>query len=441
MNIQTNQLDPLNAVISVEINKADYTDSVDKVLNQYKKTANIPGFRKGHVPMGMIVKQYGKAVKFDEVNKLLNDSLNQYIQEQNLNLLGQALPKNNDDFDLDKEDFTFEFEVGLSPKFEVDLSAKNKLVHYQIEPDQKMIDEQVERIQKHYGKIIAQDTIDNDSDIKIKFENQEAEISSEADLKLSDFKSKKVVKDLNGLTIGATLEIATKGLFEDDHKLMEVLKVSHDKAHGLDVSVKATITNITKTEPAELNQELFDKLFPNQEVTSLEALKQKIKDDAVKQFKSIGDNKFINEVNEWLIESTKFDLPNEFLIKWIQNSGEQELTPEQAAEEFEKAEKGIRYQLIEGQLFEKYDLKVSMDDVKAYTFENIKKQMAQFGMMNPTDEEVQNIVNRVLTNQEEVKRVSDEVVVGKISNLFLEQVKAKKQTISYDKFLELTKEN
>ncbi len=441
MQIQTNQLDPLNAVISVEINKSDYAEKVDKALQQYKKTANIPGFRKGQVPMGMIQKQYGKAIKYEEVNSLLGDNLNKYIQEQKLNILGQAMPKSASDFDLDKDDFTFEFEIGLAPQFKVDLEAKNKLVHYQIEADKKMIDEQIDRIQKHYGKISAADNIDDTTDLTIKFENEAEGINHESELTLNDIASKEAKKELKKLKIGEFTELSTKGLFKDDHQLMDFLKVPHDKAHGLNVVVKATVTNLTKTELAELNQELFDKVFPDGSVKSEKDLRDKIKEDAANQFKTIGDNKLINEVNEWLIESTKFDLPKEFLIKWIQYSDEKDLTTEQALEAYEQSEKGIRYQLIESKLFEDYQINLSFDDIKIHTANNIRKQMAQFGMMNPSDEEVDGIVQRVLSNQEELKRISNEVAVEKLSALFLDKVKAKKETITYDKFLELNKKH
>ncbi|MBS4039850.1 MAG: trigger factor [Flavobacteriales bacterium] len=437
MNIQKNQLDPLNAVITIEVNKADYAEKVEKTLTDYRKNANIPGFRKGHVPMSLIKKQYGKAVLFDEVNKLLQDSLQNYIQEEKLELLGSALPKATNEMNFDQEDFSFDFEIGLAPSFEVDLGAKNKITHYQVVPDKKMLEDQVSRIQKHYGKVQALDAVENGADLNVTFLNENEGINQKSELEVEAFE-KKVAKQLVGKKIGDSIEVSTKDLFDDEHKLMDFLKIDHDRVHGLDVPVTIQIDNITKSEKAALNQELFDKIFPAGTVSSEKEMVEKIKEDAIKQFQSFGDNKFVNEVTDFLLENTKFDLPKEFLIKWLQTSGEKELTEEEASAEYERSEKGIRYQLIEGKLFRDHNLQVTFEDIKNFTSDNIRAQMAQFGMMDPSQEEVDNIVRRVLTNQDEVKRISDELVSKKITQLFMEKVPAKKQEIGYNDFIKLS---
>lgn len=435
MNITREQVDALNAIVTVAVTKEDYADKVQKVLADYRKNANIPGFRKGAVPMSLIQKQYGKAVLLDEVNKILQASLNDYLVEEKLDILGNPLPKVTEDFDWNKDDFTFEFELGLAPEFAVDLDAKSNVTKFDIVADDKMLDEQVERIQKQYGKMISQDKVAEDHTLRGTFSNEEKGIQNTTTITLDIFNDKKTAKKFVGKKVGDVVTLETKGLFDDDHKLMDYLKVSHDDVHGLDITVDFTIEEINAVEKAELNQELFDKLFGEGNVTSVEELKAKIKEDAEVQFAQQADQKFLNDVIESLIDNTKFDLPAVFLKKWIQTVGENPLSTEQAEEEYAKSEKGLRYQLIENKIIASNNLQIQFEDLKAHTAELIKKQMAQFGQLNPTDEEVDGIVARVLSNQEEVKRLSEQVMSEKMLNLFKEKIKAKSKKVNYQEFI------
>ena len=172
MNITKEQIDDLNAVVKVAISKEDYQDKVDQVLKDYKRQANIPGFRKGQVPMGLIKKQYGKAVLVDEVNKLLQDNLGKYLSEEKLDVLGNPLPKQQEDFDWDREPLDFEFELGLAPSFELQLKTKKAVTHYKIIADKKMIQEQVDRIQKQYGKIVSKNEVGKKDEVNGTFSNE-----------------------------------------------------------------------------------------------------------------------------------------------------------------------------------------------------------------------------------------------------------------------------
>ncbi|MCZ8091230.1 trigger factor [Flavobacterium sp.] len=435
MNITRNNVDALNAVVTVEVSKADYAEKVEKVLADYRKNASIPGFRKGAVPMSLIQKQYGKAVLLDEVNKLLQDNLNKYLVEEKLDILGNPLPKVTEDFNWDVEDYKFEFELGLAPEFTVDLTAKNDLVKYTIVADDKMLNDQVARIQKQYGKLIAKDVVEEGNDVSGVFANEEKAINNRTTLSLDVFADKKTAKAFIGKKVGDVVTLKTNGLFDDDHKLMDYLALGHDDVHGLDIEVTFTIDEVTIHEPAVLDQELFDKLFGSKVVTSVDELKAKIKEDAEKQFAQQADQKFLNDVTEFLIGSTKFDLPAEFLKKWIQSAGENPLSAEEAEAEFTKSENGLRYQLIEGKIITENGLQITFEDLKAYTSELIKKQMAQFGQMDPSDEDVQGIVARVMSNQDEVRRLSEQVMNEKMLNLFKDKVKAKSKEVSYDDFI------
>ena len=435
MEITKKDIDSLNAVLTVVVKEEDYSGKVQKILTDYRKTANIPGFRKGHVPMGMVKKQYGKAVLVDEVNKLLQDALNKYLTEEKLDVLGQPLPKTQEEIDWESDKFSFEFELGLAPEFKVDLKSKKSITQYNIVADKKMIDEQIERVQKQYGKLVPQDAVEKDSEITGAYTNEEKEIDNTVTLTLDKFKGMSTAKQFVGAKAGDVITLKTKGLFEDDHDLMHALKIEHDDAHGLDVEVNFTISEINKRELADLDQELFDKLFGKDEVTSVTELRAKIKEDDEKQFVQQADQKLLNDVTEHLVENTKFDLPAEFLTKWMQTSGEQELDADQAREEYEKSEKSLRYQLIEGKLIEANNVQVTMDDIKSHAREMIKGQMAQFGQMNPSDKELDDIAARVLSNQDEARRISEQLVSQKLLTVYKEKANLKTKELSYENFV------
>lgn len=435
MNITKKEIDKLNAVVTVEISKDDYADKVSGILNNYRKTANIPGFRKGHVPLGMVKKQYGQAVLVEEVNKLLQENLQKFLSEEKLDVLGNPIPRNEGEIDWKGEDFKFEFDLGLAPEFEVALPGKKATTHYKIVADNEMLEKQVKTIRKQYGKLTSKDTVEKGDEITGTFTSTEKEIENKATISLEDVKGKKQTTALTGAKIGDAVVLKTKGLFNDDHDNQKHLGVSHDDAHGLDIEVTFKIEEVNKREMADLNQELFDKLFGEGVVTSEGELKEKIRQDAEGQFTQQSDQKLLNDIVEDLIENTKFDLPKEFLQRWIQVSGEKPMTDEEAAAEFERSEKGLRYQLIEGKLRADNNLQVTFDELKDYAKNMIKGQMAQFGNSNPSEEELDGISARILANEEEVKRLSEQLNTTKILQFYKEKAKLKTKEITYDKFI------
>lgn len=435
MNITKEQIDDLNAVVKVAITKDDYQDKVNSILSDYKKQANIPGFRKGHVPMGLIKKQYGKAVLVDEVNKLLQDNLNKYLTEEKLDVLGNPLPKQQDNFDWEQDQLDFEFELGLAPNFEVPLKTKKSLTLYKIVADKKMIDEQVLRMQKQYGKLVSKKEVGKDFEVLGTFKNEPEEIENKTTLELDKLKSKKALDSLFGKKIGDVITLKTKGLFKEDYLLSSVLGISQEKAKGINIEVSFTIDEINEREPAKLDQELFDKLFGKDAVTSAKELNDRIKGDSEKQFEQQSDQKLLNDITEYFIENTKFELPSGFLTKWIQMTGEEPLSDEQANEEYEKSEKGLRYQLIEGKIIKDNDIQIQFEELKEFAKGFIKSQMAQFGQLNPQEEELDNIAARILGNQDEVKRLSEQLMSQKLINLYKEKVNLKTKEVTYENFV------
>lgn len=435
MNITKENIDTLNSIVKIDITSEDYQSKVEEVLKDYRKKANIPGFRKGHVPMGLVKKQYGKSVMIDEVNKLLQDSLSKFLVEEKLDVLGNPLPKVQDDFSWDKDKFTFEFELGLAPEFEVNLTPKKAINAYKIVADDKMIEDQIKNIQEQYGKMKTQEVIAENSNISGTFVNVDKEIEKKSTFKLDKIKGKTNTKKFVGKKVGDIIDLKSEGLFTDDHMLMNILELSHDDAHDFNEPLKLTIEEITETELAELNQEFFDKIFGKDVVKSVEELKVKLVEDAEKQFSTQADQQLLNAITESLIENTKFDLPAEFLQKWLAVAGEKPLSTEEAIEEYNRSEKGLRYQLIEGKISKDNNIQVSYDDLKEYAKGYIKTQMAQYGNMNPEEKELDEISNRVLGNQEEAKRLSDQLMSEKLLTFFKENMKLKTKEVTYEEFV------
>lgn len=435
MNITKESIDALNAVLKVEISKEDYQDKVEKILKDYRRSANIPGFRKGQVPMGLIKKQYGKAVLVDEVNKLLQDNLNKYLVEEKLDILGNPLPRLQDNFNWDSENFDFEFELGLAPDFEVSLKTKKPITHYKIVADNKMIEDQVDRIRRQYGKLVSKAEITATEEVSGVFSEAAQGIEQKSTLDLAKVKSKKALSALKDKKVGDTVTLGTKGLMMEDYLLPGLLGISREQAENLDIDVSFTIEEINERQPAVLDQDLFDRLFGKDSVSSEEEMRNRIKSDSEGQFEQQSDQKLINDVTEKLIEMANFDLPAAFLKKWIQNTGEKPLTEEEAHEEFERSEKGLRYQLIEGKIIRDNNLNIQFDELKEFAKGFIRSQMAQYGQLNPKEEDLENIAVRVLSNQDEVKRLSEQLMSQKLLSLYKEKANLKVKEVTYEDFV------
>lgn len=436
MNISKTDIDKLNAVVNISIDKKDYEQKVHTILKDYRKKANIPGFRKGHVPFGMIKKQYEKAVIVDEVNKLIQENLDNYIKKEKLELLGNPLPKEkNNSIDWNHGNMQFEFELGLAPKFEIKLDVLKKVTHYQIEPDKKMIDEQINHIQNQYGKIKAKKKIEKGFEINAQFKNEEIDLDTMANFSMKDIKSRKAIKLLNESEVGSNLNLPSKGLFIDNTTAKRVLSLDDEnlkKLSKLDLTLE--IKEVNERIPAEINQDLFDKLYKPGTVKSEKELKDKIKEGLQAQFKPQSNQKLMNDISETIVEKTKFKLPSDFLKKWIRSSGKEPMSEEAAIDEYNKSEKGIRYQLIEGKIISDNNLKMTFEELKKFTETLIKKQMGQYGQM-PEKEKLDGIVSNVLSNKEETKRISNQLMGDKMLKFFIEKAPLKRKKVAFDAFI------
>jgi trigger factor len=432
MKISKEQIDALNAVITLEIDKSDYQGKVEEALNNYRKNASIPGFRKGHVPMGMVKKQYEKAIQADELNKLISESLNKFIEDEKLRLLGQPIPKEEgSDANFLGDHHKFVFEIGLEPEFTVDLSQP--IDYYDIKVTDKEIDTQIEHLRGHFGTYEVSESISEKSQISGTFFNEAEQVD-----KFFTFAAKqlgeKAFEALKGKKVGDQLSLSTKGLFKDPHMLMQALEKPHDVVHDLEIEVTFTIEKIEDQVLADMNEEFFQKVYPD---TTTEAdFREKVAKSIKEDFDHSSDVRLLDDATEMLIEKTKFDLPADFLKRWIRATSENPITEEEAAEDYEKSEKGLRYQLIEGKIVEQNNLQVSYQEIRDFTENAIRAQMARFGLFEIGKKELDNFVNNTLKERAEVERIHRELTGGKLIEFYKEKANLNKIEIDIDSFIE-----
>tara|TARA_B100000963_G_scaffold99454_1_gene85966 strand:- start:5630 stop:6961 length:1332 start_codon:yes stop_codon:yes gene_type:complete len=436
MKISRTDTNPLNSVITIKIERNDFEEKVTKILNDYRKKANIPGFRKGHVPIGMIKKQYETAVTAEEVNKLLQENLEKYLNEEKINILGNPLPVAiEDDIDWKSSELSFAFELGLAPKFDLNLSEKNKIIQYHITASESMINDQINQQRKQFGRLVARKHPLEDFEITAVFKNDEAQIEATNTFDLSLINGKSNISALKKATVGALLNLKYKKLFKDEATASRILNISPDKILEIKGEITIDIKEINERVMAEINQEFFDKIYGPNQVNSEEEMRQKVVEQMEKQFENQSDQKLLNDITEYLVNKTKFDLPDEFLMKWMQNSGEKSLNAEDARKEYERSEKGIRYQLIEGKIIADNDLQIKFEELKDFSKEMISVQMSQYGQAELPDQELEKIVARVMSNKDEARRLSEQLMSKKLLEFFKSTLSLKKKKLTFDKFI------
>ena len=434
MKISINKLNKVSGIISIQIEKKDYEGKVIEVLKSYSKTAKIPGFRKGFVPMGLIKKQYGNAVKVDEINKLLDSSLKKYINENKLDILGGPIPKTDNEIDWDSELINFDFEIGYSPEFKINFKPKKPIIKYEVKADKKMIDNQLKNIQSRYGKLVSKIKIDKTSEITALFKSEDDIINNSSMFKIETLKPS-FAKKLIGLKVGDVVIQNASKIFREEQDLSRNIKIELSKAKEYKNNLVITIEEINERELADLNQELFDKVFVKNSVKSIAEMKRKLGDDFVKQFQTQVDQKLMNDTIEYLIDSTKVNLPSDFLIKWMKLNSEKKISIDEAKIEYEKSEKGMKYQLIESKIIIDNNLQVNFEDLKAFTTDLIKNQMKQYGQVIPEDKELDGIIARVMSNKDEIKRLTEQLTSKRMLDFFKENFNYKIKKVTYDEYI------
>jgi len=445
MNISKENIDSLNAVLKIELSAADYQDRVATVLADYRKTADMPGFRKGKVPMGVVKKRYGIPVKVEEINKILSDSITKYIVDEKLDILGNPLPKEAEQIDWDKqEDFVFEYELGLAPIFDVKISKKTKIDFYNIKADDTMIDRYAEDIAKRYGKMSSPEKVEEKDLVYGTFQELDADgvaveggITNQASVSLDFVKTKQLKNEFIGSEKGIVIVFDPKKAFENDTDTAAMLNIDKEAYADLKANFSFTIDNISRMEPADLNTELFDKVYGEGVVKNEKEFRAKIATEAENMFIGESDRKFQNDAVDFLLEKTSFDLPEEFLKRWMQTVSEKPVTLDEIENDFEGYKKSLKWQIIENKIAKENNLSVAKEEAIEEAKKLIAAQMAQYGQLSPEEEQLEQYAQQVLANKEEEKNIYDRVFASKMTAFFKESFKMNEKEISYEDFIKL----
>ena len=449
MRIIQSKSKDLMATISVEVKATDYTEKVDKVLQDYRKTAQIPGFRKGKTPMGIINKKYRTSVVVKEVNKLLQDELYKYITGEKLRVLGSPMPIDSKPIDWENdEDFNFEYEVGLAPEFDVKITSKDALNYYKIQADAKLVDGYCIDIAKKYGKMSNPEASAKGDLVFCTIEQLDVTgkvmdngIKNDATVSMDYIADQKIKKQFIGLKKSDVISVNVMKAFTNHTDLGAMLNVDHVAIHNLtSEEFQFTVKNVNRLEPAELNIELFDKVYGSGSVKNEKEFKAKVKVEAEGQFVSESDRMLKNDVVTYFINKLKLDMPHEFLKRWLVQTSEQPVTMEMLEKEYDMYSKSLQWQLIENKILENYEVKVTQDDVLAHAKQLIRMQMKQYGQPEGDNKQLTDIANNILKNEEERKKLYDQILDKRTLAVYKENFKLNEKSISYDDFIKLASE-
>lgn len=451
MEVTKEQIDDLNALLKVKVDKSDYQEKVDQTLNNYRKQANIPGFRKGKVPKGLIKKQYGQSILAEELNKLVSEALYKYIDEQDFEVLGNPLPKQDEEVKGDFQNpdtFEFTYEVGLSPEVDVKLSGRNKYEYTKVKIDDKLIDKQLEDLTRRYGKLVSGEKVGEKDMVLGQFveldengEIKEGGIMNSSTISLEFIEKKDVKKKLVGKKPGDKVTVNPLDVSRGGNDTASMLGINEDQLDNISDQFQLTINEVKVMEPAELNQELFDKLFGEGNVKSEKEMRERIANDLEQMFEKDSDKILTRRVSNDLIEKTKIDLPDEFLKKWIHASQKDPITMEEIEKDYPNYQKGLKWQLIQNQIFKDNGIKIEQDEALNYTKGLLINQYAQYGMPAPEEAELTQAAQQVLGNQKESQQIFDMLAEEKMTKYFKETVKLKDKEVDYDEYVKIAEDS
>lgn len=440
MKVTAQNHDDVSALLTVTLEKSDYKEKVEKQLINYAKNAQVPGFRKGKVPLSMVKKQYEAGIAFEEINRQVSDALNNYVNENKLRLVGQPIPQPVNEFDYNADQLEVAFEVGFEPEFTIDL-AKYEAPHYKVEASDKEIGKSIENMQKRFAEQVPQDKITKDSYIALEVsqvveEDAEGEHHHHPKNLTITAENKEAFKLVKGLKMDGSVKV-TKETLAGDEELAKELGFSKEEVehlHHNEVEVK--VKDFYSLNLAELNQDLFDKVYGEGNIKSEEELKEKVKAELDEYFQQNADVHFVNKVLEQVTEKEEVKLPESFLVKWLLFSNQNIQSEEQAKEILEAEKNQLKYQIIEGKLMTENEINLDYADVLAQAEQLVKNQLAIYGIHHLGDEEIQKYAVEMLKDQEQVRQISSEVAMAKLKDVILEKARKKETKISHDEFLE-----
>lgn len=440
MNVTANNHDDVSALLTVTLDKADYKEKVEKQLINYAKNAQVPGFRKGKVPLSMVRKQYEAGIAFEEINKQVSEALNGYINDNKLRLVGQPVPQPVEELNPNAEQLSVSFEVGYEPDFTIDL-AKYEAPYYKVEASEKEIGQSIENMQKRFAEQVPQDAIADDSNIALEVsqvveEGAEGEHQHPPKTFTIDATKKEAFKLLKDLQKDGSVRI-TKAELEQNEELAKDLTFSTEEvAHLHHNEIEVKVKDFFGLNLAGLDQELFDKVYGEGNIKSEDELKAKVKTELDEYFQQNADVHFVNKILEQINEKEEVKLPETFLVKWLMFSNEKINDENQAKEILEAERNQLKYQILEGKLMNDNEIKLEYSDVLSQAEQLVRNQLAIYGIHHLSDEEIQKYAVEMLKDQEQVRQISSEVGMAKLKDVILEKATKKETQISHDEFLE-----
>lgn len=447
MNITRENIDDLNAVLKVEISKPDYEEKVESVLKDYRKKANIKGFRPGMVPIGLVKKMYGKAVQIDEINKLVTESIQKYLSDEKIEILGDPLPKpdETEKFDFNtQEEFKFSFELGLAPSFELKISKKNKVNLHEIIIDEKMKNDYLNNYTRRFGELKQAGSTEDKDVIKGKIEAVDSEgmplpgvpAVEETSLGIDIIKDDNIKNQFIGKVLNDTVDFDIKKAFPNDTEVAGILRMKKEEVENISGYFRFTINEISRFHPAEVGKELFDKIYGEGIVNSEEEFMKKMEDEIAMNLKRESDFKLMIDIKTLALEKTDLRLPEEFLKKWLLRVNEN-TTQEHINTEFESFSKDLKWQLIRNKVARDNQVKISEEELLREAENITRSQFRQYGLFYVTDEYITNDAKETLKKEEDAKRIADKILEEKVILIMKELLKIENKSVTVDEFNKL----
>jgi trigger factor len=443
--------DKINGQLTMTIEPADYQEQVEKTLKNYRKKAQVPGFRPGMVPMGMIKKQYGTAVKVEEINKLMGEKLYGYIQENKIEMLGEPLPSEKQvPQDFEKEgDLTFVFDIAVAPEFKVELTNKDKIDYYQIKVEDKLIDDQVQMYASQAGEFVkaetfsGNDTITGDMrELDADGNTKEGGIAAEGAMVMPAYiKDEDQKKLFDGCKAGDIITFNPKKAYPDnDAEVAALLKVQKDDVKDLTADFSYQITEIRHFQPADVDQKLFDRVFGEGTVTDEKAFREKIAETIAPQLQQNSDYKFMLDLRQYAENKVGELTFPEALLKRVMMQNNKDKGADFVEKNFEGSIKELKWHLIKQQLVAANNIKVEEADLKAVAKEAIRAQFAQYGMSNVPDDVLENYAAEQLKKRENIDNFVDRAVETKLTEALKNVVNLNQKEVTLEDFNKLMQE-
>jgi trigger factor len=447
MNITRENVDKLNALLTVSVEKADYEENVDKVLRDYRRNANVKGFRQGNAPMGMIKRMYYVPILVDEVNKIVSESLFDYISKEEIRILGEPLAKKNNEktinFEKD-ESFEFQFELGLSPEISIEVTEKDKFPYYTIKIGKNELEEYRENVAKRYGEFVSVDAADHSELIRCSlYQVNENGEEVEEGIRVDDVSmSLDMMKDSDQQMLfkGAKKEeeivFNVKKAYPNETEVASLLRINKAEVPLIDGKFKCVINDVQKFEKAAINEDLFNKLYGEGEVKTEKEFTEKLKEEMAGQYERESEYRFGIDVKEILLKKAKIDLPVEFLKRWLLETNEN-MTREQVDNDFHQYEDDFRWQLIKDHLYKNYDIKVEENEIRESAKEVARAQYQQYGIFDIPEDYLDNYANELLTKKEEARRITERKLEEKLLNFIKITARVDDKEVTVEKFRKL----